>query len=398
MFAYASFAGSVMFHSAVITGDVTFRQSEFERALELGPLVCRGAVDLSEARFGEAVTLSIAAAELWCRRTRWASTATMRLRYARVDFTQAMFEYPLSIAAEPTPFLLPDGTTVVQEPPFVGVADASVGMLSLRGVDAAHLVLSDVDLSRCLFTGTVHLDQLRLEGECLMEPSPSGIQRHGWQLVRWTPRRAVAEEHHWRAADGYSGWMPAPNRRGHIPGPATLTPVYRQLRKAFEDGKNEPDAADFYYGEMEMRRKDRGRPPGERILLGLYWGLSGYGLRASRTLGWLLLAMVATVAAMMLWGLPKDDPKPVSIGTVTGSHISLTTDTPEPVNPNGSLAKRVTLKRFEKSLRVVINSVVFRSSGQNLTTAGTYTEMLSRITEPALLGLAVLAIRSRIKR
>ena len=47
---------------------------------------------------------------------------------------------------------------------------------------------------------------------------------------------------------------------------------------------------------------------------------------------------------------------------------------------------------------MVINSVVFRSSGQNLTTAGTYTERASHLTEPVLLGLAVLSVRSRVKR
>ncbi|GAA0990895.1 hypothetical protein GCM10009576_067160 [Streptomyces rhizosphaericus] len=51
-----------------------------------------------------------------------------------------------------------------------------------------------------------------------------------------------------------------------------------------------------------------------------------------------------------------------------------------------------------QSLRVVVNSVVFRSSGQDLTTTGTYTEMASRPTEPVLLGLAALAIRGRVKR
>lgn len=42
--------------------------------------------------------------------------------------------------------------------------------------------------------------------------------------------------------------------------------------------------------------------------------------------------------------------------------------------------------------------MVFRSSGQDLTTAGTYIEMTSRFTEPVLLGLAVLAVRNRGKR
>lgn len=49
-------------------------------------------------------------------------------------------------------------------------------------------------------------------------------------------------------------------------------------------------------------------------------------------------------------------------------------------------------------MRVVINSVVFRSAPQSLTTSGTYTEMLSRLVEPALLGLAALALHGRVKR
>ncbi|MEV8061394.1 hypothetical protein AB0P37_34335 [Streptomyces antimycoticus] len=180
--------------------------------------------------------------------------------------------------------------------------------------------------------------------------------------------------------------------------PVSLAPVYRQLRKAFEDGKHEPGAADFYYGEMEMRRHADDIPRSERSLLAVYWALSGYGLRASRAFGWLLLAMTATVLAMMLWGLPQKDPKSQSTGTLTSHRVTMTIDTPDPVNPSGPYRERLTTERFEKSLRIVINSVIFRSSGQDLTTAGTYTEMASRLAEPALLGLAALAIRGRIKR
>ncbi|MFF9870120.1 hypothetical protein ACF1G0_32865 [Streptomyces sp. NPDC013953] len=63
-----------------------------------------------------------------------------------------------------------------------------------------------------------------------------------------------------------------------------------------------------------------------------------------------------------------------------------------------ALGNRFTGERFEKALNVTLNSVVFRSSGQDLTTAGTYIEMTSRLTEPVLLGLAVLAVRNRVKR
>jgi hypothetical protein len=180
--------------------------------------------------------------------------------------------------------------------------------------------------------------------------------------------------------------------------PASLAPVYRQLRKSFEDSKNEPGAADFYYGEMEMRRHTPETPQAERGLLTAYWAVSGYGLRALRALIWLLLAMTGTVLAMMLWGLPANDPKPETTGKVTGQHIRLTTDVPKPPNPVGPLHERLSAQRFEKGLRVVVNSVIFRSSGQDLTTVGVYTEMTSRLFEPVLLGLAVLAVRGRVKR
>ncbi|MFD9128616.1 hypothetical protein [Kitasatospora sp. NPDC059571] len=53
--------------------------------------------------------------------------------------------------------------------------------------------------------------------------------------------------------------------------------------------------------------------------------------------------------------------------------------------------------RAEKAGLVVVNWVVFRSSDQNLTLPGTVIEMASRIGEPVLLGLAALAVRSRVK-
>ncbi|MGW4101790.1 hypothetical protein [Streptomyces sp. NPDC004976] len=170
------------------------------------------------------------------------------------------------------------------------------------------------------------------------------------------------------------------------------------MRKSYEDGKNEPGAADFYYGEMEMRRHDRsGSTRAERGLLHGYWLLSGYGLRALRALGWLAAAMLVTIVLLMGLGLPQDDPKQKATGTVPpgGGKVSFEIKKGDPQNPTGD---RWTGKRFEKALNITLNSVVFRSSGQDLTTASTYIEMTSRVVEPALLALAVLAVRGRIKR
>ncbi len=108
--------------------------------------------------------------------------------------------------------------------------------------------------------------------------------------------------------------------------------------------------------------------------------------------------MTATVLTMPLCGLPQTDPNPASTGTTDGRRITLTTRRPTPANPDGPYTKRLSASRFEKSPRVVANSVIFRASGQDLTATGTYVGMTARLVEPALLGLAVLAVRSRVKR
>uniref|UniRef100_A0AAU2K037 Pentapeptide repeat-containing protein n=1 Tax=Streptomyces sp. NBC_00049 TaxID=2903617 RepID=A0AAU2K037_9ACTN len=397
VFDSATFQGGARFDAATFQADALFNSATFERSVSFGPLVCAGRVQLSGAVFSGPVTLSFAARLLECWRTRWSSTAEVRLRYATVDFAHAVFEHPLTIAAEADPFLLPGGRLAEQA--LASAPDATVRMASLRGVDAAHLVLADVNVSGCLFTGTVHLDQLRLEGTCAFDEVPLGTHWRRWPPVRFTQRRTLAEEHHWRASQptAVRGWNVAVLGAGRI-GPAQLAPVYRALRKASEDGKNEPGAADFYYGEMEMRRHDRtGTTRAERGLLHGYWLLSGYGLRATRALGSLAAAMLVTIVLLMGFGLPQDSPKQTATGTVSpgGGRVTFEIDKADPQYPTGN---RFTSERFEKALNVTLNSVVFRSSGQDLTTAGTYIEMTSRLLEPALLALAVLAIRGRIKR
>ncbi|WTC76565.1 pentapeptide repeat-containing protein (plasmid) [Streptomyces anulatus] len=396
-FESASFKGDAWFESATFKSDASFESATFVKAGRFGPLACTGRIVLSEAEFGGPATLLIAARRLECRRTRWSATAEIRLRYATVDFAHAVFEYPLTIAAEPDTFVLTDGSELA-DAALAGAPGPDVRVASLRGVDAAHLVLADVDLSGCLFTGTVHLDQLRLEGACTFDTAPASVHWRRWPPVRFTERRVLAEEHHWRASQpgAVRGWNVAVLGAGRA-GPLQLAPVYRALRKAFEDGKHEPGAADFYYGEMEMRRHADDIPRGERRLLTAYWALSGYSLRASRALAWLGAAMLLTIVLLMAFGLAQDTPKQTATGTVPagGGKVTFEIDKDDPQNPTGD---RFTGERFEKALNVTLNSVVFRSSGQDLTTAGTYIEMTSRLTEPVLLGLAVLAVRNRVKR
>ncbi|MFF8452728.1 pentapeptide repeat-containing protein [Streptomyces leeuwenhoekii] len=402
MFRGASFAGATGFRGVVVTGDAQFDEGRFESASRLGPLVCGGRVVLDGAVFQRPVTVEAAAHRVSCARTWWASTATLHLRYAELDLRDAVLEYPVVVAARPTPFL-PSGVSEPLPETELSGQDPGVRLYTVGGVDAAHLALHTIDLSRCRFAGAVHLDQLKVDGWCTFAPTPTGwSRRFPW---RWARRTTLVEEHHWRVRTARHpararGWTLPPPDAPELR-PAAVAALYRQLRKSLEDGKNEPGAAHFYFGECEMRRRDTdGTPWSERALLAVYWALSGYGLRAFRALIWLGVAMTVTLAVMVLWGLPAEDPKPTVTGrqVAVGQKVAWTTETPDPVNPTDPLAERVTTDRFEKALRVVIDSVVFRSSGQDLTTVGTYTEMASRLAEPVLLGLAVLAIRSRVKR
>jgi hypothetical protein len=147
--------------------------------------------------------------------------------------------------------------------------------------------------------------------------------------------------------------------------------LYRALRKGREDGKDEPGAADFYYGEMEMRRQpgDRDDGGGERtsfaarwVLLG-YWLVSGYGLRASRA----LLALAAVVALLAvpldLWGFRPDRAYGRALLFAAESSISL-----------------------------------LRAPAATLTASGEVVELVLRIVGPLLFGLAALSLRGRVKR
>ncbi|MFF3242919.1 pentapeptide repeat-containing protein [Streptomyces sp. NPDC002870] len=405
-FASATFTDDAWFTSTTFLAHAWFLAATFEAEAEFDLLTCAGVLDLSRASFALPVTVEVAASKLLCVETRWESRATLRVRYAELDLSQAVFSQPSLVISTRAPLGPIYAVASAAEALLAfGRADATASVVSLSEVDAALVALVDLDLSRCRFSLVHHLDQLRMEGECNFARPPAGLRWRARGPLWWSARQVLAEEHHWRALDCHSraarqGWCGGPDHAhpSYTRGPASLALQYRQLRKALEDGKNDPDAADFYFGEMEMRRNDRDRPWGERVLLAGYWALSGYGLRGARALGWLLGAMAATVLLMMFWGLPADDPKSPITGRITGQSISLTTDKTSVVKPTGPLRSRLTSERWEKSLRVVVNSVVFRSSGQDLTTTGTYIEMVSRLTEPVLLGLAVLAIRGRVKR
>ncbi|MEU7315655.1 pentapeptide repeat-containing protein [Streptomyces sp. NPDC007083] len=389
VFSSAAFHGRVHLIDAHFADSVSFRRVSFHSPVQLGPLVCAEAVFLDDAVFQGRADLWFSADRVSCRVVRFEGPAELQLRYASLDLTGAAFQHPCTVTGD-----LNRSHALRGEDELASRTDPGASVGSLRGVDASMQLLSDMDLSECAFVGTHHLDQLRLEGRWDLGTTPRGVR---WQrgVPRWcTRRQVIQEERRWRTLPGRRparhDWGPPPAFPDAVPGLAALTTTYRQLRKSREDAKDEPGAADFYYGEMEMRRYSRSRRHAERWLLTLYWAVSGYGLRASRAVAWLGVTMLATVLLTMAFGLP-DTPAHAyrAASGLTGKRA------PELRRP---LPDRFTAERAQRAVDVVLGSVVLRSGEPELTRAGSYLNMTARLTEPVLLGLAVLAVRGRIKR
>jgi hypothetical protein len=230
--------------------------------------------------------------------------------------------------------------------------------------------VSNIDLTDCRFAGAHNLDKLRLEADTAFRLSPT---RPGWER-----RQAIAEESAWRASRGRPGWTAPPwpdsEDQPEVLSPEVIAGLYRALRKGREDAKDEPGAADFYYGEMEMRRHDHGttgesgggsRGRATRSVLFAYWLVSGYGLRAWRSLA--ALAIVTALFALAFYFVGFTRP-------------------PEPASYWTSF-----LFAFRSTISLTDNQV-------KLTAWGSFFQALLRITGPVLLALTLLALRGRVKR
>jgi hypothetical protein len=299
----------------------------------------------------------------------------LRLRGACVNLSEGVFTGPITVHGLQTPISGVDETRIAWRgaaSPGGPVPDVRVE--SLRETDAERLVLTDVDLSSCHFAGMHQLEKIRLDGRCRFAFSPGGT------------RQVLAEERLWRAADRgreearsslvrrlraarAARWGPKPPMPTVVVDAARLEVLYRQLRKALEDSNNEPGAADFYYGEMQMRRAGGRRRHAlpERALVWLYWLVSGYGLRAGRSIAVLLLVVSLIAVGVKYAGFPGK-PVPYIDAWLYSMRSAFVINLKSAVLPE-------TVTRWGEVFRIIL-----------------------RITVPLLLGLAALALRNRVKR
>jgi uncharacterized protein YjbI with pentapeptide repeats len=409
----ANFTGATFKHAANLTGAtfkhaVRFVGARFERAQQLGPILVRKQLVLDDVLFDQRVRIQAGAATVCARRARFPAGAHLQLRWAQILLDDADLAAPAILAAAP-PFLHLDETRFAARwqrlPPPPRDQRDRPRLLSLRRADVAGLTLAGIDLRACRFAGAHHLDRLRIDGHPRFAPTP-----RGW---RWAKRQTLAEEHHWRHAHGAGGWYPPPCQpppwaeQPASPHPLEVAALYRALRKGREDDKDEPGAADFYYGEMEMRRQARAlaarkawqeRELGswaasatELAILTGYWLVSGYALRAWRALASLLVIVVLAAVGVSLWGFaaPQQPPRPVrvdSAGTIFYAQ-------PQVGRPSG-------LDELPEAIRFSAESAtaLLRGPDRPLTLPGWTLHITLRLLGPGLLGLAVVSIRGRVKR
>jgi hypothetical protein len=314
----AEFHGHVVFVDVDVLEGMDFLNARFSKRVHFE--ISGAELDFSWARFAGPVEMDVAAEYVVCDSTRFEEGVEFRLDGSRMSAISTKFGAASSIASKS------------RHPARLQI---------LSGTDVSDLQLVDVDLRECQFAGAYRLDQLQIAGRCEFNAPPASWRR--------TRRQTIVEEHYWR---GWSGaW------RSKTTGPERVAALYRSLRKALEDSKNEAGAGDFYYGEMDARRHSRETRRTERWILWFYWLLSGYGQRAGRALI-ALLVLVATVAILLtVWGQPA-----------------------------------------ENAARIAVGAVVFRDDRTELTTAGEWTVLVARFLGPVLLALAVLAVRARVKR
>ncbi|GAA3032770.1 pentapeptide repeat-containing protein [Actinokineospora globicatena] len=412
-FAYGKFEASVYLQLVEVGGNLDFSSGRFEDGLTIEHCAVKGRFDLtkghvagpsawadltaiqmvnlSSAVFNDPLEAEITTRHLAAVATNWRADVRLRLAGANAVLSHATFGEPSTISRR--------RNAIDFQPHWADKPDLMTcepRIVSLIGANVDKLTIADVSIAACCLTEAHNLDKLRLEGADLLARTPANRL--------WTSRLTISEEHEWRAKHHHGrrqrDWFGAPTQphpwentdfsNPHPPtSPERIAETYRSLRKSREDAKDEPGAADFYYGEMEMRRaalkvrldakervatqrQTRRSARVEYGLLTLYWLVSGYGLRAWRALA-IFGVLVLLASFYFAWcGIPAGLP------AAGAAYIS----------------------RWGQGLLIALESAtsLIRAPSKPVTTAGEWAVLVLRYLGPLLLALAALAVRARVKR
>jgi hypothetical protein len=251
-----------------VQGDLAVKISNLDSDFETKGIRASGNVTISSTQYSKYVASEVVGGTVSYSRCQFARGGVLTCSAQRLSAVECDARQPLTIS----------GVT--------GTAAVPIGTLDTT--NAEYLLLSNVDLATTTFAGVINLDKLRIQGPLRLQRAPTAIGR-GRQVIQdeinvRRPRSVI-----WRKFRTSSD-------TAQTQSPQDVASLYRALRKNREDSKDEPGGADFYYGEMEMRRLAAPWTSVDRWLLTAYWLLSGYALRAWRA----LLALVAVVLSLVL--------------------------------------------------------------------------------------------------
>jgi hypothetical protein len=324
--------------------------SRFAGGGRLGPITAPLGSRITDCSFGDRPTLTVRSERLNLRGTRFPDGANLVLGDATVNLAETTFGQPSLLTR--------------MEGDHVGPPN----VLTAAGADLLNVAVDEVDLRECRFRHAHNLDALRFTPRTAFARSPSGIHgRRGLIPITYVSRRRVLhEEKLWRAKHRAAGWERLESEQtSEAPDAGEIAEYYRSLRRAREGARDEPGAADFYYGEMEMRRLNSSATWSERVILFLYWALSGYGLRASRALG--ALAVLTAIFTVFFWR--------------TGIAV-----------PGRGRSG------FWPAATYALGAITLHPPARILTTAGEGVSVAFRVLGPALVALTLLSIRGRVRR
>jgi uncharacterized protein YjbI with pentapeptide repeats len=357
---------------ALFESHASFMRATF-RSRIVGPIYALDRLNMPGANFIDNVVVQAGAAHMSFDNATFLGTADLQLRWAEVTLQWASFGHASIVRGTPsfgsTGVSLGDLTSPFEERFRELGGDLAnrrpdlPRLVSLHGTDVGNLALSSMDLRPCRFLRAHNLERLRVGNTCRFAFAP-----RGW---RYTHRQTIAEEQQWRKSREKDRAVPTSERSGggdareltrwygpelrhsqELGGsapenPAEIAAMYRALRKGREVGGDEPGAADFYYGEMEMRRLASSTPLAERLILLLYWLTAGYGLGLS----------------LYFWGFPHEEPL---VGALLYSIQSTTS--------------------------------LLRAPEAELTYVGQVFQIVLRLLGPLFFGLALLSLRGRVRR
>jgi hypothetical protein len=327
----------------------------------LGAITAKDQILIDQCEFGGTESLGPlkATASVSLKRSTLTARRAIAVEGDALDLTDTRFPEGVTISTSSRELVL-DETHYGRSSLIAGSSEGLQPHLrSAQRADLQNLALDNVNLSDCEFTNAHNLDALRLR-RSTFATSPAGVSLGPFRAI--SQRRVLLEERLWRSRRGSRGW-PTLDGADVAPNATEVAELYRSFRNGLEQARNEPGAADFYYGEMEMRRRDQQSPLAEKAILGGYWAFSGYGLRASR-------ALAALIAFVLLFALAF-----WAVG-FHGAHAST----------------------FWSALTYAAGAATFHPPPRRLTTSGEALSIALRIAGPILLGLAAFSIRGRVRR